>query len=85
MPAAAGLLLDQTWRMHPELCRYTSEVFYDGKLTWVDGLDNQEILGWTVLGPARGRGAAPGQHQRLAGGGPRGGAPGGAADRPYVA
>src|SRR5216684_8867762 len=28
MPAAAGLLLDQTWRMHPALCRYTSAAFY---------------------------------------------------------
>jgi predicted RecB family nuclease len=45
MPTDAGLLLDRTWRMHPQLCRYTSEVFYDGKLTWADGLSNQEILG----------------------------------------
>ena len=44
MPADAGLLLDQTWRMHPELCRFTSEVFYDGKLHGVDGLGRQEIL-----------------------------------------
>ncbi|HEY0717736.1 MAG TPA: TM0106 family RecB-like putative nuclease [Streptosporangiaceae bacterium] len=41
----AGLLLDQTWRMHPSLCRYTSATFYDGKLTWADGLELQEILG----------------------------------------
>ena len=84
MPAAAGLLLDQTWRMHPDLCRYTSAAFYDGKLHGVDGLGRQEILGW-ASGPAPGRGAAPGQHQRLAGRGPRGGAAGGAADRPYLA
>ena len=45
MPAGAGLLLDQTYRMHPDLCRYTSEVFYDGKLHGVDGLGRQEILG----------------------------------------
>ena len=45
MPADAGLLIDRTWRMHPTLCRYTSEVFYDGKLTGVDGLERQEILG----------------------------------------
>jgi len=32
MPATAGLLLDQTWRMHPDLCRYTSAAFYDGKV-----------------------------------------------------
>jgi AAA domain/RNase_H superfamily len=45
MPADAGLLLDRTWRMHPALCRYTSEIFYDGKLTTVGGLERQEILG----------------------------------------
>jgi predicted RecB family nuclease len=45
MPAGAGLLLDQTYRMHPDLCRYTSEVFYDGKLHGVGGLERQEILG----------------------------------------
>jgi superfamily I DNA and/or RNA helicase len=44
MPEHAGLLIDQTWRMHPRLCRYTSTVFYDGKLTGVAGLDRQEIL-----------------------------------------
>ena len=45
MPEGAGLLLDQTYRMHPDLCRYTSEVFYDGKLHGADGLGLQEILG----------------------------------------
>ncbi|HEX4258888.1 MAG TPA: AAA domain-containing protein, partial [Streptosporangiaceae bacterium] len=49
----AGLLLDQTWRMHPDLCRYTSATFYDGKLTWTDGLELQEILG---TGSPRGAG-----------------------------
>jgi uncharacterized protein len=45
IPADAGLLLDRTWRMHPTLCRYTSEAFYDGKLTAVPGLERQEIIG----------------------------------------
>ena len=45
MPEGAGLLLDRTYRMHPDLCRYTSEVFYDGKLHGADGLGRQEILG----------------------------------------
>jgi predicted RecB family nuclease len=45
MPGDAGLLLDRTWRMHPDLCRFTSEAFYDGKLLGVAGLGNQEILG----------------------------------------
>jgi len=51
MPAGAGLLLDQTYRMHPDLCRYTSAVFYDGRLHGADGLGRQEILGeapWPV-------------------------------------
>jgi predicted RecB family nuclease len=50
MPADAGLLLDRTWRMHPELCRYISDVFYDGRLTAVAGLEHQEILGEPPLG-----------------------------------
>jgi uncharacterized protein len=45
MPADAGLLLDRTYRMHPTLCRYTSEAFYDGKLASVPGLQRQEIIG----------------------------------------
>ena len=45
MPEDAGLLLDLTYRMHPDLRRYTSEVFYDGKLHGVEGLGRQEILG----------------------------------------
>jgi len=45
MPAGAGLLLDQTYRMHPDLCRFTSGTFYDGKLGGIDGLGRQQILG----------------------------------------
>ena len=52
MPADAGLLLDQTWRMHPDLCRYTSEVFYDGKLHGIPGLEQQAILGGLPLAGA---------------------------------
>jgi len=52
MPADAGLLIDKTWRMHPRLCRYTSEVFYDSKLTGIDGLELQEILGDSPLAGA---------------------------------
>jgi uncharacterized protein len=28
-----GLLLDTTWRMHPEICEFISDVAYDGELT----------------------------------------------------
>ena len=27
-----GFLLPESWRLHPEVCKYTSEVFYEGKL-----------------------------------------------------
>ena len=45
MPDDTGLFLDQTYRMHPTLCNYTSEVFYDGRLRGVEGLENQALLG----------------------------------------
>ncbi len=32
MPPDQGLFLETTWRLHPELCRFTSEVFYDDRL-----------------------------------------------------
>jgi uncharacterized protein len=35
--------------MHPDLCWYTSDVFYDGKLHGVEGLGHQEILGEAPL------------------------------------
>ena len=45
MPDGAGIFLDRTYRMHPDLCRYTSEVFYDDRLGGVDGLEQQRISG----------------------------------------
>ncbi len=32
IPPDLGLLLPDTWRLHPEICRFTSPVFYEGKL-----------------------------------------------------
>jgi len=32
IPDTAGLLLPETWRMHPAICNFTSEMFYDGRL-----------------------------------------------------
>ena len=32
MPPERGLFLETTWRLHPDLCAFTSEVFYDGRL-----------------------------------------------------
>jgi predicted RecB family nuclease len=33
IPEHLGLFLETTWRLHPDICRFTSEAFYDGKLT----------------------------------------------------
>ncbi|HZD66055.1 MAG TPA: AAA domain-containing protein, partial [Acidimicrobiales bacterium] len=49
MPEAAGLFMDRTRRMHPDLCTYTSQAFYDCRLGWVEGLEHQEILGEGTL------------------------------------
>ena len=32
VPADRGVLLDTTWRMHPDVCEFISEVMYGGKL-----------------------------------------------------
>ena len=32
MPPDRGLFLETTWRLHPDLCTFTSEVFYDDRL-----------------------------------------------------
>ena len=41
MPADRGLFLDLTWRLHPEICAFTSEVYYDDRLRSVAGLEQQ--------------------------------------------
>jgi predicted RecB family nuclease len=40
-----GLLLPETWRLHPEICRFTSEVFYEGRLKSRDALKGYVIRG----------------------------------------
>ena len=34
-----GLFLKETWRLHPEISSYTSELFYEGKLSSKNGLE----------------------------------------------
>ncbi|MCK4570393.1 TM0106 family RecB-like putative nuclease [Candidatus Bipolaricaulota bacterium] len=45
MPPDRGLFLATTWRLHPSICEFTSELFYEGRLHSRDGLDVQSILG----------------------------------------
>ena len=44
-----GLFLAHTWRLHPEICRFTSELFYEGRLQSASGLERQRIVGLTSL------------------------------------
>ncbi len=41
MPADRGLFLAETWRLAPRVCRFTSEVFYEGRLHPRPGLEHQ--------------------------------------------
>jgi uncharacterized protein len=43
MPPTRGLFLERTWRLHPDLCAFTSEVFYDGRLEPVPQLSAQRL------------------------------------------
>jgi uncharacterized protein len=38
-----GLFMATTWRLHPTICRFTSELFYEGRLVSRGGLEEQCI------------------------------------------
>jgi uncharacterized protein len=42
--ADRGLFLAETWRLHPAICSFTSEVFYESRLHPIEGLELQVIL-----------------------------------------
>jgi uncharacterized protein len=44
-----GLFLEETWRLHPAICEFTSELFYASKLRSLPGLENQSIVSDTAL------------------------------------
>lgn len=48
-----GLFLEQTWRLHPDICAFTSELFYNCKLVSRAGLELQVI---NAAGPICGSG-----------------------------
>jgi uncharacterized protein len=41
--ADRGLFLGETWRLHPAICAFTSELFYESRLLPIKGLELQEI------------------------------------------
>ena len=48
-----GVFLDQTWRMHPDICAFTTEQFYEGRLRPQPELRRQTVVG---PGPLAGHG-----------------------------
>ena len=53
MPPHLGIFLDYSHRMHPEICAYVSEVFYDNRLEPFPDCERQVIGG---IGPLSGSG-----------------------------
>ena len=41
--ADRGLFLGETWRLHPGICAFTSELFYDSRLHSRSGMERQQI------------------------------------------
>jgi predicted RecB family nuclease len=48
-----GLFLARTWRLHPDICTFTSEAFYERRLLPQEGLERQVVTG---AGPLAGTG-----------------------------
>ncbi|HEX6571751.1 MAG TPA: ATP-binding protein [Steroidobacteraceae bacterium] len=44
IPSDKGLFLAETWRLHPDIAKFTSEVYYDRKVGSRPGLEWQAIL-----------------------------------------
>jgi uncharacterized protein len=53
MPPELGLFFETTWRLHPDVCRFTSQVFYDSLLEPEEHLSQQDLR---VAGPLNGTG-----------------------------
>ena len=49
MPEESGLFLDGSWRLHPGISTYTSEVFYEGKLHSHPGRESLDLNGVAPL------------------------------------
>ena len=45
MPEQFGLFLDGSWRLHPRISSYTSEIFYEGRLHSYPGRESLDLTG----------------------------------------
>jgi predicted RecB family nuclease len=52
VPAAMGVFLDQTWRMHPDVCAFISEQVYDGRLESQAHTPRQRVANGPLVGGA---------------------------------
>jgi uncharacterized protein len=52
IPDSMGLLLPETWRLHPNICAFTSDLFYEGRLNARVFNRNREISGHPWLNGA---------------------------------
>ncbi len=62
IPKDRGLFIDQTWRLNPAICEFTSEQFYEGRLSSRSGLECQVIKGSPDF-PECGLSYVPVQHE----------------------
>ncbi len=44
MPASLGILLDRTWRMHPDICTFVSHTYYEDLLFSEDSCAAQRVI-----------------------------------------
>jgi superfamily I DNA and/or RNA helicase len=49
MPGEKGIFLNTTRRMHPAITSFTSELFYEGRLSSIQELGKQNLLGSKIL------------------------------------
>ncbi len=49
MPQERGLFLETTWRLHPDICAFTSETFYDDRLLAQPDLIHQRLNGVAIV------------------------------------
>jgi predicted RecB family nuclease len=50
IPPERGVFLEHTWRMHPEVCEFISEVVYDGRLVSEEGCGRRRVDTPTITG-----------------------------------
>ena len=48
-PADRGVFIEETRRMHPDICRFISDQIYEGRLGWHDDCENQTTATGTGL------------------------------------